>query len=543
MTQRIVSMHKPFPKSVAKVVLTLTAAAGLLSATSCKKANAPEATSAKVALPNIDTTGTTFGSASWVDQQTAAEKNVSVDAGKSFARITYKPEVKFIDEASVESSIQGISSDGHGVVFENASAEIRALKAGDIFLVKNAFAAKVLAAETDGDQTVIITDQAKLVDVVQQGEINLDSAVRFHGPRQSSASATRPVSGRFMDLIETPVYAQSDPAKAVKGQLKDMLISGWKVTNWAVTPADNSASITARLTKDTSGFKAAVAVDGTITNFQFVSNLNFPGSGGAGNLGAQVTSGMQGMSGKMHFLWEMGKGTPGVWAQEDKLSLPVGITIPLGPMLEGLPLSLGISAAFLIHPALTGGDEYSKGGFTIGWVGSQSDAAQGGDESEGLTFEVTDDQNISPIAPNAVVISFCAPRVELKLGLLGAWGSSKFLKLGATAIDKIVGAIESKLLPASVLQALQASPLGNVTATNILASSADIYFQVIHTEGVTHSSNITIQPCSKIELKVSGQMGGDAQLFGLTKGAKANKDVFTKTYTRWQPPTNFCKSV
>jgi hypothetical protein len=541
-------MYNRCPRSVVRVFLTFTVTAGLLSATSCKKTTTPStATSAKVALPNIDTTGADFGSTSWLDQQTAAEKNVSVGAGKSFARITYKPEVKFIDEASVESSIQGISSDGHGVVFENASAEIRALKAGDIFLVKNAFAAKVLAAETDGDQTVIITDQAKLVDVVQQGEINLDSAVSFHGPRQSSASATRPVSGRLMDLIETPVYAQSgitaDPAKAVKGQLKDMLISGWKVTNWSVTPADNSANITARLTKDTSGFKAAVAVDGTVTNFQFVSNLNFPGSGGGGNLGSQVTSGIQGMSGKMHFLWEMGKGTPGVWAQEDKLSLPVGISIPLGPALEGLPLSLGISAAFLIHPALTGGDEYSKGGFTIGWVGSQSDAAQGGDADEGLTFEVTDDQNISPIAPNAMVISFCAPRVELKLGLLGAWGGSKFLKLGATVIDKIVGQIESRLLPPSVLQALQASPLGNVTATNILASSADIYFQVIHTEGVTHSSNITIQPCSKIELKVSGQTGGDAQLFGLTKGAKTIKDVFSKTYTRWQPPTNFCKSV
>jgi hypothetical protein len=85
--------------------------------------------------------------------------------------------------------------------------------------------------------------------------------------------------------------------------------------------------------------------------------------------------------------------------------------------------------------------------------------------------------------------------------------------------------------------------LSTMTATNILSSSADIYFQVIHTEGVTHSSNITVAPCSKIELKVSGQSGGDAQLFGLTKNAKTTKDLFSKTFTRWNPASNFCKSV
>jgi hypothetical protein len=540
-------MNHRCPKNLAQIFLTLVAVTGLLSTTSCKKTPTP-VQPAKISLPKIDTTGATFGTQSWLEQRNAAGKNVSVGAGKSFAKITYKPEVKFIDQAAVDSSIQGISSDGHGVVFKNAAPEIRALKTGDIFLVKNAFAAKVLAAETDGDQTVIITDQAKLTDVVQQGEINLDSPVSFHGPKLASTSTAPSPFHRLMNLIETPVHAQSsivtaDPVKNVTDQAKDMLISGWKITNWSVTPGDNSASITTRLAKDTSGFKSAISVDGTITNFQFVSNLNFPGSGGAGNLGDQVTSGINGMSGKMHFLWEIGKGTPGVWAQEDKLSLPVGLSIPLGPALGGLPLSIGISAAFLIHPALTGGDEYSKGGFTIGWVGSQSGAAQSGDGTEGLTFAITDDQNISPIAPNAMVISFCAPRVELKLGLLGAYAGSTYLKVAAAEIDVIVDAIESKLLPASVYQALQASPLGSVTATNILSSSADLYFQVIHTEGVTHSSNITVAPCSKIELKVSGQSGGDAQLFGLTKGAKTNKDLFSKTFTRWDPPTNFCKSV
>jgi hypothetical protein len=82
-----------------------------------------------------------------------------------------------------------------------------------------------------------------------------------------------------------------------------------------------------------------------------------------------------------------------------------------------------------------------------------------------------------------------------------------------------------------------------LTATNILSSQADIYVQVIHTEGVTHASNISLAPCSKQQLKITGQIGGEAKLLGLTPGATKTKDVFTKTFTRWDPASNFCKGV
>jgi hypothetical protein len=81
--------------------------------------------------------------------------------------VSYRPEVKIIPKAAVEASIQGASNDGHGVVFKDAAPQIHALKAGDTFLVKNAFAAKAMAAETRGDQTVIMTNQAKLAELVR----------------------------------------------------------------------------------------------------------------------------------------------------------------------------------------------------------------------------------------------------------------------------------------------------------------------------------------------------------------------------------------
>ena len=82
-----------------------------------------------------------------------------------------------------------------------------------------------------------------------------------------------------------------------------------------------------------------------------------------------------------------------------------------------------------------------------------------------------------------------------------------------------------------------------MSVSNTLASSADVYVQVIHTEGVTHSSNMTLAPCTKIELKVTAQEGGDAKLFGLTDKATTTKDIFAKTYTEWNPGSKFCKGI
>lgn len=546
-------------------LLVLVGAALLLASLSCKKAAAPvvagkpASSAAAGPVPTITTAGQEFGGAGWETEKLAHDKNVSVGGDKSYAHVTYKPEVKIIDEAGVLSSIRGVSSDGHGVVFNNASAEIRALKAGDIFMVKNDFAVKVLGAETNGAWTVILFDNAKLADVVQQGEIHLDAPVSFHGPAVATASPSPQRDFDWRDLFESPAYAYDggayqngtgtplDPADIIPSYSRPQpgvttnspsqqmsafgkaLLSGWTVENWSVAPGENSAVISAKMTKDTAGFLAVVTMNGNVSNFEFAQNLKFPVNTN------DVISGVKNLSGKMTFTWEIGKNTPGVWATEDKLKLPAGVTIPLGPLLGGLPLSLDISAALLIHPGLTGGNEYSKGGFAIGWNGDGN--------SEGLTFDILEDESISPIAPNAMVIAFCAPRVELQLTPLGPFKSIKGIETGASVVDDAVGWLEKKLLSPEQLAALEDSPLGNFSVTNMLKSTADVYAQIVHTEGTTHAANITPAPCSKVTLKIDGVVGGEANLFGITEGMTKETTVFTKTFERWTPGSDFCKSI
>lgn len=491
--------------------------------------------------------------------------NVSVTGGNSYAHINYASQVKTFDHSEIASQLQGIGSDGHGFLFQNASADIKNLQAGDVFLVKGEMAGKVLGVVSDGDYTLVVLDQASIGDLVGSGDIHLEAPVRFNGPSSTAKLEPQPIVDQILSRIEMPVYAQSgltgstsdvarqqgtqDAALNAAKAIGSAITSGWKVTQYTFTPGAGQCNFQIVMVKQSQGFVARVAAKGWIGNFDFASNLNVQGlASGKGGV-SQVFGSVKNMKGNIQFDWEIGKESPGVWAVEDRVKLPGGISVPLAPLLGGMPLTLDISAALLIHPALTGGNEYSRGGFSINWGGpgggfntTSSGAVNDNDQSStiNLAYNVTADQNISPIAPNAMVISYCAPRIELRLDVLGPFAKS-VADFGSN-IDKIVSKMEG-LLPKSVQDAIASSPLSKVTASNILASNADVYVQFIATEGVTHSTNITPAPCSKQQIKFSGQGGVSAQFFGLTDGAKKTADFFTKEYTRWDPASDFCKSV
>src|SRR5208283_1126057 len=99
------------------------------------------------------------------------------------------------------SALTGISSDGHGFVFQHASDGIRGLQAGDVMMVKGEMAAKVLGVVTDQDRTLVLVDQASLRDLVKSGEVKLNAPVRFHGSGKFARSESRPFTQTVMDLL------------------------------------------------------------------------------------------------------------------------------------------------------------------------------------------------------------------------------------------------------------------------------------------------------------------------------------------------------
>jgi hypothetical protein len=529
----------------------------LFAATSCKKKTPPPPPSTATADPGAISQLSNSANATPQARHIAGGQNVSVDGGTdSYAHVTYNDNVKSFDESDVRSSLMGISSDGHGWVFQNAPAGIKALKAGDVFVVKGQLAVKVVGAVTQDDKTLIETGEASLRDLVQSGDVKIDAPVRFHGPKSAAVQTpARPLS--LLDRLIPPVYAAqsglqgsgadaaraagtADAAKQVAKNAGGYFLSGWTVSKWTITPSDGQANFELVMSKSQGGFVAMIGMKGWIGDFDITSNLQMNASAPK-----QLYQAAKNTKGFIQFDWEIAKSSPGVWATQDRVKLPAGMSVPLAPLLGGMPLTLDISSALQIHPALTGGNEYSRGGFSVNWGGGAGMQESGGGAVQdgstmNATYNITQDQSISPIAPNAMVISFCAPRIELRLDVLGTFADevSDF----ASNIDKIASTLES-LLPQAAQDLIANSPLSKMTASNVLSSNADVYIQFIATEGTTHASNITPMPCSKQEIKFDIDAGTAAQFFGLTSGASASVNLYTHTYTHWAPASDFCKSV
>jgi hypothetical protein len=530
------------------------AAIVLLVAAGCKKKSPepPPATADPGSIARLSETANTKPQA----RKIAGGDNVSVDGGgESYAHVTYNPTVKMIDDSDVSSSLQGISSDGHAWIFKDAPASIRALKAGDVFMVKNEMAVKVMGVVTKDGETLVAANEASLRDLVQSGDMKLNAPVRFHGPKNAAAKSS--MTRNLFDLLEPPVYAAqgglqgpdaagarsdgtADAAKQMAGKVQDYFTSGWTIKKWDITPGDGQANFDLVMAKSQGGFVAMIAMKGWIGNFDVASNLQFNASAPQ-----QLYQGIKNSQGSMQFDWEIARASGGVWSTQDRVKLPAGLSVPLAPLLGGMPLTLDISAALQIHPVLTGNNEYSRGGFSISWGGSGNFQTKStGSVVEGdtisSTFQITADQSISPIAPNAMVISYCAPRIELRLDVLGKYAGA--VKSFAGKIDQIASYMES-LLPQSAQTLIANSWMSKMTASNVLASNADVYIQFIATEGTTHAANVTPAPCSKQEVKFDLDAGTAAQFFGLTNGAQSSVNLFTKTYTHYVPDTAFCRGV
>jgi hypothetical protein len=146
----------------------------------------------------------------------AGGQNVSVDGGTdSYAHVTYNDNVKSFDESDVRSSLMGISSDGHGWVFQNAPAGIKALKAGDVFVVKGQLAVKVVGAVTQDDKTLIETGEASLRDLVQSGDVKIDAPVRFHGPKSTPAPSASSTASSHPSTPHSPASRVPAPTPHV----------------------------------------------------------------------------------------------------------------------------------------------------------------------------------------------------------------------------------------------------------------------------------------------------------------------------------------
>jgi hypothetical protein len=481
---------------------------------------------------------------------TGASAGVTVGPNHSFAKVVYRPEVKTIEASGFASTLTTATPDGLGLVFHNAPADIRALKAGDVLMIKSQLARKVVAAETDGEDTYVVTATAAITDLVADGEINVEAPLRFSKAQFRTSERPRQLWPNPLDLFVSKAYAQSPEAtkqqqmeeeeykKQLKDAVKDAILADWKIDQLQYSTGDGAFDFNLVLAKDFQGFVGKVGAKGHVNNFDFLSDINVKNG-----LVSSITAGLKNVSGQLNFNWEVAKESNGGWSQEDLVKLPGALNVDLSPFVEGIPLYLEVSSAMVIHPALTGGKQISVGGFTIsmgGQMNAQITSQGAADEGSSMdqTIEITNDGGLTAVAPDAMVIAYAAPRIELGVSAFGTYKEtlSKF----ATRLDQMqqgAAAIFGRLMPGVQ------TGLGTVKASNVLKSSADVYAQLISTEGAVHSPATAMIPCSRQWISFEGVVGTAADIAGITPTAKRSATVFQKRYDKAVPPSNFCEKV
>ncbi len=472
-----------------------------------------------------------------------------------YAHVTYQSNVRIMQADEGRKALIGISTNGASLLFDSANATARSLRAGDVLLIKGLMARKVLAAEVTPDGVIVLTQHALLTDLIQDGDISIQAPVHFGALLASINQPVLPLP-QWMNFLATPAYAQSpegEMAKTaeakrtmdaygniVKGVFNSV-ISGWDTT-FQATPSEGRTDLDITLKRNDGGFVALITGKGFISNFQFASQINIRKS-----VLQSMDTRFSNLNGRMDFTWQVAKDSSGVMAEESKIKLPGAVEVPLSEFLDGLPLYLEVSGAILIHPAITGGKEVTKGQFQINYDGSQHFTVKSGnanvDGSMSGDIQLGDHQDLSPTAPLGMLVAFAAPRVELSLGLNKIYDKSD-IKKAAEIVDKIADAVAKRLLKPDQYANYQQNGLhlGDVFK-NALSTDGAAYFQMIGTSASSFTGFSAISPCARYDLSLVGQVGASAEAWGQSVGT-ISKEVFRKGMTRVDPPgMKLCENI
>jgi hypothetical protein len=461
-----------------------------------------------------------------------------------------------MEQEEGQKALIGVSTNEASLLFDSSNATARSLRAGDVLLIKGLLARSVLGAETTPDGVVVLTQHALLTDVIQDGQIRIQAPVRFGATRVAHNEPGNSFPTSWEELLATPAYAQSPESEAmsrseakgtmdaygnmVKGAFKSV-VEGWDTT-FQAKPSEGKTDLDLILKKDVGGFEALITGKGYISNFGFDSTIDISQS----KLQNMDTS-FSNLNGQMNFEWQVAKDSGGVMAEESKIKLPGAIEVPLAEFLEGLPLYLEVSGAILIHPAITGGKEITKGQFRISYDGYQHFKVKAGsaDANGNVTGDVSlgDHADISPSAPLGMLVAFAAPRVELTLGLNKIYDKSD-IKKAADYVDKIADIVAKHLLSPDKYANYQKNGmhLGDVFK-NALSTDGAVYFQMIGTSASSYTGMSTISPCARYDLSLVGQVGASAEAWGQNVGT-LSKEIFRKAITKVDPPgMRLCENI
>lgn len=478
------------------------------------------------------------------------------------AHIVFRPEVKAMDASAVRSALRGVSTNGLALVFDASASGIAALKPGDVLLVKNLMARKVLAVDQQGTERIVLTRVATLPEVATEARISFHQPVHFGALRAKSSARELPWLERALEVLgpraayaqadivhqdpitHTPGDSVSDAYDAAKNGVNmtikafKAVVDGWD-TEFDATPEEGKLHLTMKLTRNSEATNVVAEIDGDGYLQDYDTTLDAAMSGGSMS---DLTGSFKNINGSMNLIWKIGQKTKGAGPGQSRIDFPTVVATSLAPLLDGLPLYLEIKGSVIVNPVTTGANEYASGSYRLTYDGYQNFKLHGTSfDSDGPVNMKIDSELPTGVslAPTASVVALAAPIVQISFGgpALDVFHVGD-LADAADTVNKWADKVAKQYLSPDLYAMFQdTSDLLAKSLKAVQDTGAMVDMRVVTTTTHMQSGSATMFPCQKETWQFVVYVGATAQALGIPAGSYTKK-IGEKEFHRSNPPNN-----
>jgi len=409
-----------------------------------------------------------------------------------------------IDGNTAQSALTSVSADGHVLVFNTSDVRITGLTAGQVLVLQDLGARRVLGTVRQGPVTAVATNAAALTDFIQEG------AIQF--PNKSK---------------DPSILDQQDTTSSIPGvDHLSGLVGDWEYEAKAETAdsGPNDIKYSFKASKHISGLDAVINGKGMLTDsgFSFMADIH-----GAKLQKLYFTAPIEG-SLKVDWAVETKGTNSGIG--ERRLRLPSFFKEIF--VANHIPFLYEINANLIFIPGLGGKHDAVSGGFEVTYSGHGGFAATDKDSSPVKEMKASansvDKVTTSALAAHGVVLAMNAPKIALSFG--------------TTSFMEAVHSSKPAVLKNGVADRYEAQ-LANVLTKDseeLFRTEGGAYVQWVNEYDYAGSGPMSIVPnCATTHLNLIASGGFDAKLLGIP--GKGSFDLFHSESSKTEPDIGGCR--
>jgi hypothetical protein len=411
-----------------------------------------------------------------------------------------------VDSNTAQGALTSVSSDGHVLVFSTADPRIVNLASGQVLLLEDMGARRVLGTVRQGPLTAVATNAAALTDFIENGTIQF--------PNNSKAPT-------ILDQQDTNFAPGLDERgeNALTG-----VVNEWQYTAKGDNN-NNDLDFSFAGEKHLNGFDAKVQGDGQLKNagFSFMAEIH-----GAKLQKLFFTAPIEG---NLKVNWAAKTSGPNSGIGERRLRLPAFFKEIF--VANHLPFLYEISANLIFIPGLGSQKDSVSGGFEVKYEGKGGFMATAKDSTPVKQMAASprsvEKVTSSALAPHGVVLAVNAPKVAF------SFGTGSFM-------EAIHSSVPSALKNSRSADAFEARLSKFLSKDNpdFFKTEGGAYVQWVDQYDYTGSGPLSVVPdCTTTHFNLTANGGVDASLLGLN--SKGTFDLFSSQSSKTEPDIPACR--